>query len=91
MSFKQTELGLIPDHWEYKIVSDLIAEKVLDKPLDGNHGGIHPTQKDFVEKGIPFVMASDIVDGMLDYSDCKYISLDKSKELKKGFAKEGGH
>ena len=89
MSFKQTELGLIPDHWEYKIVSDLIAEKVLDKPLDGNHGGIHPTQKDFVEKGIPFVMASDIVDGMLDYSDCKYISLDKSKELKKGFAKEG--
>lgn len=45
MSFKRTELGVIPEHWQYRTVSELIDEKVLDKPLDGNHGGIHPTQK----------------------------------------------
>ncbi|MBY6877197.1 restriction endonuclease subunit S [Clostridium botulinum] len=88
MSFKRTELGVIPEHWQYRTVSELIDEKVLDKPLDGNHGGIHPTQKDFVDAGIPFIMASDINNGIIDYLNCKYINLETSKGLKKGFAKE---
>lgn len=89
MSFKDTDLGKIPIEWELKSVYELIEENILDKPLDGNHGGIHPTRKDFVDKGIPFVMASDLKNGTVDYRSCKYITDETSKGLKKGFAREG--
>lgn len=92
MSFNQNgELDYfnLPNEWSVKTVEELVKEKILDKPLDGNHGGIHPTQKDFVNEGIPFIMASDIKNGIIDYINCKYITLETSKGLKKGFAREG--
>lgn len=87
--WKETEIGRIPSHWNIYTVNGLVKEKILDKPLDGNHGSIHPTQKDFVEYGIPFIMASDIKNNNIDYSTCKFITEEQSKTLKKGFAKEG--
>jgi hypothetical protein len=30
----------------------------LDRPLDGNHGEIHPKGEDFVAEGVPFIMAT---------------------------------
>ena len=33
---------------------------------DGNHGEKHPVSDDYVESGIPFIMARDISDGYLD-------------------------
>ena len=36
---------------------------------DGNHGGTHPKGKDFIDSGIPFVMASDITRGQVDLID----------------------
>lgn len=89
MKFKDTELGKVPSGWIVKSVEELINEKIIDKPLDGNHGSIHPTQKDFVESGIPFVMASDIESGRINYNTCKYISDETARGLKKGFAKCG--
>ena len=85
--WKETEVGKIPSHWNIYTVDELVKEKILDKPLDGNHGSIHPTQKDFVEYGIPFIMASDIKNNNIDYSTCKFITEEQSKTLKKGFAK----
>ena len=73
---------------EYKI-SELVDLKIIAKPLDGNHGGIHPVSSDYVNEGVPFVMASDINAGNVDLVNCKFISLEHSKKLKKGFAKEG--
>lgn len=73
---------------EYKI-SELVSLNIIAKPLDGNHGGIHPTTKDYVSSGIPFVMASDINNGNLDLTKCKFLTLEHSSKLKKGFAKEG--
>ena len=70
-------------------VQELVEQGVLAKPLDGNHGGIHPKSSDFVKSGIPFIMASDLKNGAVDTENCKFISLKQSKELKKGFAKEG--
>ena len=89
MKFKDTELGKVPSGWIVKSVEELINEKIIDKPLNGNHGSIHPTQKDFVESGIPFVMASDIESGRINYNTCKYISDETARGLKKGFAKCG--
>jgi len=70
-------------------VQELVEEGVLAKPLDGNHGGIHPKSTDFVESGIPFVMASDLKNGEVDDENCKFITVEQAKSLRKGFAKEG--
>ena len=46
--FIETEIGLIPEDWEIKTVKQLIDESILEKPIDGNHGNIHPKGSDFV-------------------------------------------
>ena len=56
---------------------------------DGNHGEIHPKATDYVDAGIPFVMASDIIDGAIDYTGASMISENQAQKLRKGFSKEG--
>lgn len=79
----------LPPGWQLKTVQELVNEKILEKPLDGNHGGIHPKASDYVETGIPFIMASDLEAGLVNFSSCKYISLQQAGKLRKGFAREG--
>ncbi|MEZ8493125.1 restriction endonuclease subunit S [Vibrio splendidus] len=80
---------MLPDGWEVKTVEQLIKDKIIEKPLDGNHGGIHPKSSDYVSKGIPFVMASDLHAGRVDLSDCKFITEKQANSLRKGFSKAG--
>ena len=87
--FKETEIGKIPEDWGILSIKQLISESILDKPLDGNHGNIHPKGSDFVSEGIPFIMASDIANGKVNYQSCKYITKTQADSLKKGFAKKG--
>lgn len=75
--------------WEEKKVDNLVKNKILSKPLDGNHGAIHPTSKDFKKDGIPFIMASDVYNGEIDLCNCKKISKEQADELQKGFSLEG--
>ena len=75
--------------WLIKSVSALVKENFIYKPLDGNHGNLHPTSFDYVKSGIPFVMSNDIQDGVINYSKCHYISEDLARSLQKGFSKEG--
>ena len=75
--------------WETYTVEELVNKKMLEKPLDGNHGGIHPKSTDYVDEGVPFIMANDLKNGSIDYENCKYISEEQSKTLKKGFSKHG--
>ncbi|GAA81790.1 restriction endonuclease subunit S [Pseudoalteromonas sp. BSi20495] len=70
-------------------VEELVNLGALEKPLDGNHGGIHPKSSEFVAEGIPFIMASDMKNGKIDTRNCKFISEDQARGLRKGFAKEG--
>ncbi len=46
-------------------VEELVKEGVIAKPLDGNHGGIHPKASDYVESGIP-CQKSGSPQGVLD-------------------------
>uniref|UniRef100_UPI0015C432C1 restriction endonuclease subunit S n=3 Tax=Enterobacterales TaxID=91347 RepID=UPI0015C432C1 len=75
--------------WEFLQIKDLVSDGSLEKPLDGNHGGIHPKGADFVSSGIPFVMASDINNSQIDLVGCKFISKQQALSLRKGFAKTG--
>jgi type I restriction enzyme, S subunit len=79
----------MPDKWTTKTVRDLVDEGILARPLDGNHGSIHPRGNDFVENGVPFIMASDLHDGSVDVRGCKFITPEQANTLRKGFAKTG--
>ena len=79
----------IPKNWLILEVGDLVKRGILEKPMDGNHGSIHPKAKDYVNQGIPFIMAADLKNGYIDFDRCKFITHQQAKTLKKGFAKKG--
>jgi len=56
---------------------------------DGNHGELHPKASEYVEKGVPFVMASDVRDCSVWLNSCKYLTKDHADQLRIGFAKTG--
>ena len=74
--------------WQTTTVGQLVLDGVIEPPTDGNHGEIHPKGSDFVESGIPFVMASDIENGVLNLTNCKFIRKSQADSLRKGFAIE---
>lgn len=75
--------------WRTYTVQELIDLGMLEIPMDGNHGGIHPKTSDYVEAGVPFIMANDLVQGQVDYKNCAFITEKQADTLKKGFAKPG--
>lgn len=75
--------------WQTFTVDQLIDFGILYRPIDGNHGSIHPKTSDFVESGIPFVMASDLKDGQVDLDGCSFISEQQARRLAKGFSLPG--
>jgi len=77
------------DAWEQRKFQYLIDEKILKEPMDGNHGEKHPKTSDYVNSGIPFLMAKDIRNGYVDIINCNYITKERSEKLDKGFAKNG--
>ncbi|ROI10784.1 restriction endonuclease subunit S [Chryseobacterium sp. H3056] len=86
---KRTEIGLIPEDWEVYSIEKLVADKILEKPLDGNHGNIHPKSCDFVDEGIPFIMASDVYNNRINFSTCYHITKLQADKLQKGFSISG--
>ncbi|MCF6437190.1 restriction endonuclease subunit S [Pseudoalteromonas sp. MMG022] len=79
----------IPLSWRYVSIQTLIDSDVLEKNQDGNHGEIHPKSSEFVESGIPFVMANDVNNGVIDLDSCKFITKERAEKLRIGFAKAG--
>jgi len=53
---------------------------------DGNHGERHPKVADYIEDGIPFVMANNLNNGFVDLNGCSRISEDQARSLRIGFS-----
>ncbi len=70
-------------------IQSLVDEGVLFPPQDGNHGNDHPKAKDYVESGIPFVMASNLTNHKLDIETCKFLPKSLADKLRIGFSIEG--
>lgn len=70
-------------------LGDLVEAGVIAPPQDGNHGEKHPKASDYVEDGIPFVMASDLLDGVVDFARSKKIPKLLADSLRIGFAERG--
>ena len=60
----------IPIHWEIWSIKHLVNSGEIEMQ-DGNHGEMHPKSEDYVDQGIPFIMASDLKDRKLDIVNCK--------------------
>ncbi len=70
-------------------IGELEKRGVIMEIQDGNHGEKHPVSDDYVESGIPFIMAKDIRNGILDLKGCKYLKKEQADLLRIGFAKPG--
>lgn len=77
------------DEWTNYSIEELINENIIAPPKDGNHGNIHPKSTDYIEYGIPFIMANNVRNGEIDYLKCSHISKKQADSLQKGFAQEG--
>ena len=68
-------------------VAEAIEAGYIEKPFDGNHGSKHPKASEYVESGIPFLMANNVIDGNVDLTNCSFITEERANKLDKGFAK----
>ena len=75
--------------WTESTVRGLIDTGVIAKPIDGNHGEVHPKKADFQKSGVPFIMAADLVKGQVNQTTCHFISDHQAEKLRKGFAVDG--
>lgn len=62
---------------------------MIEPPMDGNHGEMHPKTSDYVSNGIPFIMANDLENGKINFNECVFITKAQAATLRKGFAKPG--
>ena len=81
-------LGEVPEHWVITPIRNLTRSGNL-LLQDGNHGELHPAANDYVEEGIPFLMANNIRAGKLLMGDVKRIPKHIADKLRIGFAKTG--
>lgn len=72
--------------WEPATVGGLVTSDLLVSAKDGNHGNIHPKSSDYVAKGIPFIMASDLNGGVIDIEALPLHQKEQANTLQK-FAK----
>lgn len=70
------------------LIRDAIEKNYIEKPLDGNHGNKHPKTSDYVESGVPFLMANNLENGCVDLINCNFITKRQANSLDKGFARD---
>lgn len=86
---QQTELGNFPLGWKISKIQELIEDNSIISHLDGNHGGLYPKSYEFKETGVPYIGATDFVNGEVNFSTCKFLSNERAKEFRKGVAQDG--
>jgi len=73
--------------WPQKTISEMIHEGALTEHQDGNHGELHPRNKDFLIEGVKFVTAKHINnDGTVLLKSAPCISAEQASLLRIGFA-----
>lgn len=75
-------------NWQCLSVRRLIQLRLLSIQ-DGNHGELHPKSSDYVEDGIPFLMANNVRPEGLDLEHCAKITESLARTLRIGFALPG--
>lgn len=76
----------VAKNWKITTIGDLLKDNYILKIQDGNHGEIHPKSSDYVEEGIPFIMANTLIDGKIDFEKSKKLPKELTDSLRIGFA-----
>lgn len=71
---KETEIGPVPESWEIVALGNVLNRKIVD--------GVHKTPI-YIDSGIPFITAKDIVDNEVNFGECRFISLEEHQSLTK--------
>lgn len=87
--FQDSPLGQIPKSWEFDTFAGLMGKRIIIDIQDGNHGESHPKESDYVEDGVPFVMAADIAADEINLGRCKRIPHALVRRLRIGHARPG--
>lgn len=82
--YKITELGQIPIDWGIYPLKEVVS--IIG---DGNYSSKYPKSDDFIDFGIPFLRANNLINGKLSMKDVRYISPIQHESLKKGHIKIG--
>jgi len=88
LRFKDENGKAYPD-WEEIKVQKLIDKKAIIGLLDGNHGELYPKSEEFTEHGVPYVAANSLVNGLVNFSECKRLPIERAAKFKKGIAING--
>ena len=67
-------------------------EKSLEEACiigDGNHSSNYPKKEELVDSGIPFIRATNLVNGRISGLDMRFLTPEKHAQLKKGHLKAG--
>jgi len=70
-------------------IKEAVDAGYIEKPLDGNHGEKHPKASEYADDGVPFVMANNLTNGVVDYESCSKITRERADKLDKGFSHDG--
>lgn len=74
--------------WERVQLEELLARGWITSHLDGNHGSDYPRKEEFVGAGVPYIAASAIKGGTVDFDEAKYLSPQRATSIRKGLAKD---
>jgi type I restriction enzyme S subunit len=74
--------------WERVQLAELLARQWITSHLDGNHGSDYPRKEEFVSEGVPYIAASAIRNGTVDFAEAKYLSRQRAASIRKGLAKD---
>jgi type I restriction enzyme S subunit len=72
--------------WRVTNIGELLKENFITKIQDGNHGEIHPKSSDYVDEGIPFIMANTLIDGVIDFEKAKKLPQSITDKLRIGYS-----
>jgi type I restriction enzyme S subunit len=87
--YKQTEVGLIPNDWDFIKIQSLIDKGIITSHLDGNHGALYPRSNEFTNFGVPYITANDFANGRLNFKKVRYLPHFRAEQFQKGIAKDG--
>ncbi len=79
----------IAKDWKVTTVGGLLKRGFIISVQDGNHGEIHPKSSEYVEDGIPFIMANTIENGKLNFEKSKKLPQAITNKLRIGFSLPG--
>jgi len=68
-------LGEVPEHWEVLKLGNYAI------PLNGDRGANYPSGNDFVDEGVLFISATQVIDGRVETSNASKITLKKYNQL----------